>query len=98
MSTPSLNMVGPVLRTGELANLIVEAIRHDNPDKEVIVSDKRAYLRVQVDRECVIRQATMERLVGRPFKLQEIEPVLGSFSGQIRSETDAMTFYFDTTR
>lgn len=97
-TTLSNNLVGPVLRAGELADLIIEAIRRDNPGKDVHVVDKRAYLRVQMERQCVIRRTTMEELVGRPFRIQEIEPVLGSFSGQIRVEQEEMSFYFETTR
>ncbi|PWR19238.1 MmoB/DmpM family protein [Zavarzinia aquatilis] len=95
---PSNNMVGPVLRAGELADVIVEAIRRDNPDDDVNVIDKRAYLRVQVDGECVVRRATVEELLRRPFLMQEIEPILASFAGQIEATERYIRFFLDNRR
>ncbi|MCF4167019.1 MmoB/DmpM family protein [Zavarzinia compransoris] len=92
------NMVGPVLRAGELADAVVEAIHRDNPDQEVTVIDKRAYLRVQVLGECVVRRATLEEVLRRPFLMQEIEPILASFAGQIESTERYVRFFLDHRR
>lgn len=89
------NGVGPVLRAGELADVIVEAIHQDNPDSDVSVVDKRAYLRVQIPDECVVRRATVEKLLRRPFVMQEIEPILASFSGQIEATENYIRFYLE---
>ncbi|PWR17853.1 MmoB/DmpM family protein [Zavarzinia compransoris] len=89
------NMVGPVLRAGELADVIVEAIRRDNPDNEVHVADKRAYLRVSVYGECIVRRSTVEELLRRPFLMQEIEPILASFAGQIEATERYVRFFLD---
>ena len=88
------NMVGPVLRAGELADAVVEAIRRDNPDSNVAVLDKRAYLRVQMDDECIIRKTTIEAVLRRPFLMQEIEPILASFAGQIEATENQVRFFF----
>jgi toluene monooxygenase system protein D len=92
------NSVGPVLRAGELAEVIVEAIRRDNPDREIAVVDKRAYLRVSVEGECIIRQQTVEDVLRRPFLMQEVEPILASFAGQIEATEHHMRFYFEHLR
>jgi len=57
--------VGPVMRAGELAFAVAEAAEEDNPDKEIRVEDKRAYLRIETDGEMILRRETIERaLVG----------------------------------
>lgn len=91
------NSVGPVLRSGELARTVIEAIELDNPDAAIDVLDKRAYLRVQADGELIVRRATVEDLLGRPFQMQELEQILSSFAGQIDTTTEHMRFYFERT-
>jgi len=89
------NKVGPIFRTGELASAAIDALEEDNPDKEFVIEDRVAYVRVATDHECVIRRSTMEEMLGRPFELQELETVLGSFSGQIDAQQEYIRFYFD---
>ena len=40
------NLVGPVMRAGDLAQAVIEAARTDNPGKDIFVDDKRAYIRI----------------------------------------------------
>ena len=91
------NRVGPIFRSGELASAAIEALEEDNPGKEFTIEDRTAYVRVVTDNECVIRRNTMEQILGRPFEMQELEVVLGSFSGQIQAEEEFMRFYFTKT-
>ena len=49
---------------------------------------------METDEECVIRRETMETILGRPFKMQELETILGSFSGRIEANETFMRFYF----
>lgn len=88
------NRVGPIFRSGELAEAAIAALEEDNPGKEFTVEDRTAYVRVETDGECIIRRETMSRMLGRPFEMQELETVLGSFSGQIESDQDYVRFYF----
>jgi len=87
------NKVGPVLRAGEIADAAIEAIYEDNPEKEVHVEDRTAYVRVELDGECIIRRETMEQILGRPFQMRELETVLGSFAGRIETTSDQVRFY-----
>jgi len=89
------NLVGPIFRTGELASAAIDALEQDNPGRTFRVDDRAAYVRVETDNECVIRKSTMEAVLGRPFLMQEIETVLGSFSGQIEMTQEYVRFYFD---
>jgi len=93
MSTAANNKVGPVLRGGEVADAAIEAVYEDNPDKEINVEDHHAYIRVEMDYECIITRQTMERILGRPFLMQELEAVLGSFAGRIETTEDHVRFF-----
>lgn len=89
------NAVGPVLRAGEVADAVVEALREDNPGKEFTVEDRVAYVRAETEGECIVRAETVARVLGRPFKIAELEVNLSSFSGRIETTDDTMRFYFE---
>ena len=88
------NMVGPVMRAGDLAMAIIEAAKIDNPGKEVFVDDKRAYIRIHTEHEMILRQDTIEEELGRPFRMNDLEVDLSSFAGQIESGDNSIRFYF----
>lgn len=91
------NRVGPVLRASPLTAAVVEAAEEDNPDKEIRVDDKVAYVRVDCEGELILRRATLERALGRPFRMSELEVELGSFAGRIETTEDHVRFYFEKT-
>lgn len=91
------NMVGPVMRAGDLAMAVIEAARLDNPGKEIFVEDKRAYIRIHAEQEMILRQETIAEELGRPFRINELEVDLSSFAGQIESQPNAVRFYFTKT-
>jgi toluene monooxygenase system protein D len=88
------NLVGPVMRAGDLAMAIIEAAKLDNPGKEVFVDDKRAYIRIHTEHEMVLYRETIEEELGRPFKMNDLEVDLSSFAGQIESGDNSIRFYF----
>lgn len=88
------NMAGPVLRGGDIAVAAIEAIREDNPDKEIVVEDHGTYVRIEAVDGLVIRRKTVEEILGRPFNLQELQGNLSSFSGQIDTKDDYIRWYF----
>ena len=91
------NLVGPVMRAGDLAMAVIEAARVYNPGKEIFVEDKRAYIRIHAEQEMILRQETIEEELGRPFKINDLEVDLSSFAGQIESRDNAVRFYFNKT-
>ena len=91
------NMVGPVMRAGDLAMAVIEAAKVDNPGKEIFVEDKRAYIRIHAEQEMILRQETIEEELGRPFRMNDLEVDLSSFAGQIESQDKAVRFYFTKT-
>jgi toluene monooxygenase system protein D len=88
------NMAGPLFRGGEMASSALEAIRMDNPDKELEIVDHGSYVRVEAEGGLVIRRATMEQILGRPFKMQELEVNITGFSGKIETDENQMRWYF----
>jgi toluene monooxygenase system protein D len=88
------NMVGPILRQGEVAHAVAEAAALDNPGKRVDVDDKLAYVRVQTDSEMIIRRSTIEEMLGRPFAMRDLEVNLSSFAGRIETGPEQVRFYF----
>ncbi len=90
------NKVGPVLRSGDMADAAVDAAEIDNPGKEISVEDMRAYLRISTDGELILKRETMEECLGRPFEMKELEVDLSSFAGQIDINTDRARFYLNT--
>jgi toluene monooxygenase system protein D len=93
-TTPSKNLVGPVIQAGEIADAVVAAAREDNAGKEVTVVDRGAYVRIEVDRECILRRETLEAELGRPFRMSELEVNMPAFVGQIETASDHIRFYF----
>jgi toluene monooxygenase system protein D len=91
------NIVGPVLRSGELADAVAEAAREDNPGRHVEVEDHNAYVRVKVEHECVLQRETIERHLGRPFALSELQADLASIAGLLEVSDSRMRFYFTKT-
>lgn len=79
--------VGPVLEAGETAAAVIAAIRAHNRD--VVVRDHGAYLRVSVRRRCLLDRRAVEQALGRPFRLPgDLELVMPAFSGKLRIERD----------
>lgn len=89
------NNVGPIIRAGDLVEPVIDTAEIDNPDKEIRVEDKRAYVRIEADDELILTRSTLEEQLGRPFNMQELEINLASFAGQIQADEDQVRFYFE---
>ena len=85
--------VGPVMQSGDVANAVVAAAEEDNPGREIHLEDRGAYIRIDVENECVIRRQTVEDMIGRPFKMYELEAFMSAFNGQIETDTEFVRFY-----
>jgi toluene monooxygenase system protein D len=83
----SYDYVGPVLKTGLLSDAIIAAIRELN--KDVLVVDRGAYLRVLVPKSCVVTRVGIENQLGRTMRFPgELETVMSSFKGTIHLTQD----------
>ncbi len=91
------NRVGPILRQGALAKAVAEAAEIDNPGRTITVDDKVAYVRVSTDGEMLLRRSTIEEMLGKPFRMSELEIELSSFAGRIDMGQEQVRFYFEKT-
>ena len=84
----SADLVGPVIRAGNLAEAVIEAVAADNPDKDVLVLDRDAYIRIHTTGRCRLTQASLERSLGHPYQLAALEIDMPSFKGRLKTRTD----------
>ena len=85
--------VGPVLQSGHVANAIIAAIKDLNRD--VIVVDRGAYVRVLVPRCCVVTRSAIEKHLGRLFRFPgELEMVMSAFKGSLQLNQDDAAWRF----
>lgn len=91
------NRVGPILRASSITEGVIEAAQEDNPGKAIRVDDKLAYVRIDTDGELILRRATLEQTLGRPFRMSELEVNLSSFAGRIETSDEHVRFYYEKT-
>jgi toluene monooxygenase system protein D len=91
------NRVGPVMRAGDMCKAVIDAAHEDNPGKTIVVDDQIAYVRIHTDVELVIRRATIEEALGRPFQMAELELNLSTFAGRIETSQDQVRFFLEKT-
>ena len=84
--------VGPVMKTGEIGEAVIEAIREDNQGRKIEIEEHASYYRVKVEGECLISIATVSDVLGRDVLVSDIEQNMPSFEGFIRVGTDQMRF------
>jgi toluene monooxygenase system protein D len=87
------NPVGPILRMCDEVDLVIEAIREDNPDSDVEVVDRGAYVRVQADNYLKVTEVTLQRHLGTGFKLHALEQMLTAFAGRIQTASDQIEWH-----
>jgi MmoB/DmpM family len=88
------DLVGPVVRSGTLADAVIEAVAEDNPGRDVLVVDRDDYVRILTARECRLTQASLEKHLGRPFELAALEIEMPSFQGRLRTRTDEYVWFY----
>ncbi|MBO0819857.1 MAG: MmoB/DmpM family protein [Nocardiopsaceae bacterium] len=86
------NPVGPVLRMGDEVEQIIAAIEDDNPDTDIEVIDRGAYVRVQGEDEITVTQETLRRYLGADYQIRSLETVMSAFSGKAITGSDAITW------
>jgi len=85
--------LGPVLQACALTIAILAAIRDLN--SEVIVVDRKAYLRVLAPQTCIVTRVSIEKHLGRPMRFPgELETVMSAFKGAIRLTQDEAVWQF----
>ncbi len=77
------------LQANEQTRPIIEAIVLDNP--HAIVNQEPAMVKIDAEGTLVIRQQTVEELMGRAFELQELHVNLISLSGNVDETDETLT-------
>ncbi|ROZ88017.1 MmoB/DmpM family protein [Gordonia sp. OPL2] len=91
----STNLVGPVIRSGDLAEAVIDAIEEDNPDTDVLVLDRDDYVRIHTVRSCRLTQASLEKYYGQAYKLAALEIDMPSFKGRLYTRDDEYRWYYE---
>jgi toluene monooxygenase system protein D len=89
------DLVGPVVRTGLLAEAIIDAVADDNPDRDVLVVDRGDYVRIHTARTCRLTRASLQHHLGTPFELAALEIEMPSFKGRLRTRVDEYVWSYD---
>jgi hypothetical protein len=94
MSEARRDLVGPVLEAGPRADAVIEAIRVENPDVEVV--DRKSYLRVLCPGRCAVSRACIEQFAKGRFSLpRDLEAILLSFKGRFSVNEEQASWEFE---
>jgi toluene monooxygenase system protein D len=88
------DLVGPVLRSGELADAVIDAVEQDNPGRVVTVLDRGDYVRIHTEKECILTKISLEKYLGRAFELALLEREMPSFKGRLRTRSDEIRWFY----
>lgn len=89
------DLVGPVVRSGEIAEAVIDAVEADNPGLDVLVLDRGDYVRVHTSRECRLTQASLTHFLGRPYELATLEIDMPSFKGRLKTRTNEYVWHIE---
>lgn len=92
------DLVGPVIRAGEIAEAVIDAIEADNEGRDVLVLDRDDYIRIHTVGECRLTRASLERYLGRTYQLSALEIDMPSFKGRMRTRTDEYLWFYESAR
>jgi hypothetical protein len=90
------NLVGPVLRVGDIADAVARAIEEDNPGKPVTIVDRGDYVRIHTEQRCRLTRETLQRVLGQAYDLRLLEIDMPSFSGRLKTRGDEYVWYYQT--
>lgn len=88
--TTEKKLVGPIIRgvDDDIISAVIGAAEIDNPGQEILIEDRSGYVRVQAEHSMILTRKSMAEMLGRPFRLSELEPSLVSFAGRLNTMDD----------
>jgi toluene monooxygenase system protein D len=86
-------LVGPIMQTGEMADLVAQAIAEDNPGAEVYLRDEGSYVRIHTPGRCRLTSRTLTSLAGRPVRIGDVEPHMSFFAGHIDTSSEEIVWH-----
>ena len=78
--------VSITLQNNDDARPIIEAIEQDNPDATVNIYP--AMVKIDCDGRLIVKQETVEELLGRDWDVQELHLSIVSIAGNVDEEDD----------
>lgn len=90
------DLVGPIIRAGDFADVVARSIEDDNPGKDVRIIDRGDYVRIHTAQMCRLTRSALERHLGHPYDLRMLEMEMPAFSGRLRTRDDEFTWFYDT--
>ena len=89
--------VGPIIRgvDGELCDAVINAIEDDNPGADVEVDDEGGYVKISTPQRCRLTRESLERELGRSFRLSDLEINLAGFAGRILVGDDEIVWHLE---
>ena len=91
----SEDLVGPVIRAGNLAEAVIEAVALDNPDKDILVLDRDDYVRIHTVGACHLTRASLEASLGQPYELSALEIDMPSFKGRLKTRNNEYVWFYN---
>ncbi len=88
--------VGPVMRSGDIAEAVIDAVADDNPERDVFVTDRGDYVHIHTLMDCRLTRASLERNLGRDYDLALLEIEMPSFCGRMKTSDHEYRWYFQT--
>ncbi len=79
-------LVSITLQNNDDARPIIEAIEKDNPDAAVTVYP--AMVKIDCEGRLIVKQETVEELLGRDWDVQELHLSIVSIAGNVDEEDD----------
>ncbi len=93
----SPDLVGPVIRAGNLAEAVIDAIEEDNPGQDVLVLDREDYVRIHTRGACRLTQSSLEKHFGQSYQLAALEIDMPSFKGRLKTRTDEYVWFYQNS-
>jgi hypothetical protein len=85
--------VGPIMRSGDIADAVIDAVADDNPGRDVFVTDRGDYLHIHTLMDCRLTRASLERNLGRSYDLAMLEIEMPSFAGRMQTSDREYRWY-----
>lgn len=89
------DLVGPVIRTGNLAEAVIDAVEIDNPDSDVLVLDREDYVRIHTRGECRLTLESLQHTLGDRFNLAALEIDMPSFKGRMKTSVGEYVWFYE---
>jgi len=86
--------VGPVMRSGEIAEAVIDAVAEDNPGRDVYVTDRGDYIHIHTLMDCRLTRESLERNLGREYDLARLEIEMPSFAGRMQTNDREYHWYY----